>query len=308
MGSYLSTVKQNEKAMTSDEIYQEYLKILSDRLGVEGDLEINHIKHLDNDPQSKCVTNTQPVKKINKMHLDYFNEYEHYVTQFNHELVIVLYQVGSFYEMYQDDTRGPDILMITKITGLMNVSHQSYPGIKLLGFPIRCLPKYRDIFLSNNYNVIVMNQLEIPFGIQDRFVASIETPKSLNRKIDTINIRTSNLGVNTSKTTTIMPTKSANMGYRTYGGGQRHLRNVFIKTHEGKSIVYNDIFLNDTIESLKEKIGKTMRMSTDNFYLVYHGSIMLREDAKLEDYNYIMDHTIEVRLHNSTNMSKQTRS
>jgi hypothetical protein len=318
MGAYLSTANDSkEENVSPEEIYQEYLKILSDRLGVEGDLEVK------NGDKKEDGENASEGPRRNQLHLDYFVAFKDYVTH-SGEKVAVLFQVGGFYEMYQDDTQGPDIKEIAKITGLLGASHRSYPGLKLLGLPIRCLPKYRDLLLQKNYNVVVMNQIGTPPNLR-RVVSSIHTPQTYRAPKDAVRIKTSSDGEDEEdgpKCPKGAPEPKGRRGNARYGGryggGQRHLKNVFIKTHEGKTICYNDVFLNDTIEDLKEKVGKSIRMSVEKFYLVYHGRMMSREDACLEDYGYETDHTIDVRLHsarktdmhsmNARSMGKMTRS
>lgn len=303
MGAYLSTAntENNSNALTEDEICREYLQALNESLGIEGDLEIE-CNTTEEDEKKKEVRRTRA-----KIHGEYFKLYADYVTQFSNELVVILYQVGSFYEMYRDGEKGPDVSKVSKITGITSIDHTAYPGLKLLGFPIRCLPKYRDLLLRNNYNVVVMNQIGMAGKGKEirRVVSSIHTPGSLLFNNGAVKISTSDINEPQSEAQSNVQ-KTVNP--QVYGRGKRHLQNVFVKCPSGKTVNYSDVFLNDTIETLKEKISKSINIDPEKFFLLYHGRTMAREDSTLEDYGFRSDHTIEVRLRNTNLMEKRTRS
>ena len=307
MGAYLSTAntENNSNALTEDEICREYLQALNESLGIEGDLEV------------ECNTTEEEEKKKEvrrvraKIHEEYFKLYADYVTQFSNELVVILYQVGAFYEMYRDGEKGPDVWKVSKITGITSIDHTAYPGLKLLGFPIRCLPKYRDLLLRNNYNVVVMNQIGTATKNKEirRVVSSIHTPGSLLFNNGSVKIHTSETDeVQSTVQSTVQKQVKSQVKSQVYGRGKRHLQNVFVKCPTGKTINYSDVFLNDTIETLKEKISKSINIDPEKFFLLYHGRTMAREDSSLEDYGFCSDHTIEVRLRNTSLMEKRTRS
>lgn len=89
------------------------------------------------------------------------NEYKNKYTK-----SIVLYQVGSFYELYSPYENDPDL---TKVCELLNIilskKNKSINKISLsnphmAGIPCCALEKYLDILINNYYTVIVYNQYE----------------------------------------------------------------------------------------------------------------------------------------------------
>jgi Ubiquitin family/MutS domain I len=282
MGSYLSTyggdAATNEKTMTPDEIYAMHVQAINEYFGVDNE-DGEDGNAADTSEQSQTSNEHELILK--SVHVQYFDLHREYSSKFRREKMIIVMQVGSFYEMYQTDTEGPDLVEICRITDLIPAKLKHCPDLKLLGFPVKCLPKYKDLLTAEKYNVVVVSQFGTPPNTR-REVQSIYGPRSMKSK-DVIAIRTS-------------------------GRTKKHLRNVFIKTLEQKTITYNDVFVTDTVESLMEKVARSTKIPAENFYLLYHGKIMSRGDASLEDYNYISDHTIEVRLRNSNQQDKVTRS
>lgn len=94
-------------------------------------------------------------------YLSIVNEYKNKYTK-----SIVLYQVGSFYELYSPYENDPEL---TNVCNLLNIilskKNKSITKISLsnphmAGIPCCALEKYLDILINNYYTVIVYNQYE----------------------------------------------------------------------------------------------------------------------------------------------------
>ena len=92
----------------------------------------------------------------------YFLEYEKYNKQYKNP--IILLQVGSFFEMYSTNDKGPNLNELSKITNLTktrknkSISEISITNPNMIGFPCVALIKYVEILINNNYIVIVLDQ------------------------------------------------------------------------------------------------------------------------------------------------------
>ena len=100
-------------------------------------------------------------KLISEIYLDYHDEnIKKYGTK-----SLVLMQVGSFYECYATDSRGPDlyemssILNITKTVKDKSNTTIDYSNPYMLGFPMVAVEKYMPIIINNNYTVMVIDQV-----------------------------------------------------------------------------------------------------------------------------------------------------
>lgn len=100
-----------------------------------------------------------------------YDEYEGYVIQYKKEYgsnVVVLLQVGSFYEIYDADDGLVDIKTISEIMNITltrknkNVLSISKSNCNMSGFPAYTLSKYTNILLQNNYTVVVVSQITDP--------------------------------------------------------------------------------------------------------------------------------------------------
>lgn len=98
-----------------------------------------------------------------KMSIDeYFDYSSQYMKLYTKSIVI--YQVGSFYELYQFNDQGPDLI---KIANLLNIVHtcknKNEPISKKnpynIGFPCITQFKYLNVLISDGYTVVVIDQI-----------------------------------------------------------------------------------------------------------------------------------------------------
>jgi DNA mismatch repair protein MutS len=92
---------------------------------------------------------------------EYFEYYEQYHKEYDR--VVVLMQVGSFYEMYSTLSRGnlseiTPILNIQKTKKNKNIEEISVSNPIMAGIPIYTLNKYMQILIENGYNVVIIDQ------------------------------------------------------------------------------------------------------------------------------------------------------
>ena len=124
---------------------------------------------------------------------DYVNYNELYKKKYGKS--IVLYQNGSFYEIYNIDENNNEL---QKICELLNIQftrknksilqiNRSNPS--LAGFPLASLKKYLNILLNNNYTVVLVEQTSTPPN-PTRAVTNIYSPTTF---IDHINEPYSNI-------------------------------------------------------------------------------------------------------------------
>ena len=98
---------------------------------------------------------------------DYIDQYDNLVKKYKTKC-IVLMQVGSFYECYSTDTRGPDmmhfstLLNITRTAKNKNCTDINFANPYMAGFPITAVEKYMPILIDDNYTVMIINQVTPP--------------------------------------------------------------------------------------------------------------------------------------------------
>jgi len=85
----------------------------------------------------------------------YFKELEDHAELYGKEKSIILMQVGSFYEAYQNETKGFDLDIISEITNC-NVSKKD--GVRMLGFPLQSLHKFLNMLVEEGFQVKVIEQ------------------------------------------------------------------------------------------------------------------------------------------------------
>lgn len=99
---------------------------------------------------------------------EYFNIYIEHVKEYGDKTAI-LYQCGSFLEMYEIDNKDEKIGNAKLLSNILNMKYankngnvdnscRTYPNF--IGFTMTCLNKYLPILLENDYTVVLVNQLE----------------------------------------------------------------------------------------------------------------------------------------------------
>jgi DNA mismatch repair protein MutS len=97
---------------------------------------------------------------------DYINYHNKYEKIYGINKSIVFMQIGGFFEAYGTNDVGPDLINISKITGVTRSKKNkiSHPEVSLehpymLGFPLISLIKFTEMLLENDYVIIVIEQV-----------------------------------------------------------------------------------------------------------------------------------------------------
>lgn len=103
---------------------------------------------------------------ITEEYIQYHNKYT--TAEYKNIKVLVLMQVGSFYEAYSTDTSGPNL---QEISGVLNIictkrdkkdKTVSLKNPYMLGFPKVAEAKFINVLIENNYTVVVIDQVTAP--------------------------------------------------------------------------------------------------------------------------------------------------
>jgi DNA mismatch repair protein MutS len=115
--------------------------------------------------------------------IEYLEYYEHYVTKFGKERMIVLMQVGSFYESYSTLKRGPDLNVLEELTDA-SIAHKGQnknviddKNPLMWGFPIVAKLKFINILIDNGFRIVIIDQVTPKPNIR-REVTAIHTPST----------------------------------------------------------------------------------------------------------------------------------
>jgi DNA mismatch repair protein MutS len=108
-----------------------------------------------------CVNN-----KIN-IHEEYLQYHEKYIEKYGSK-TIVLMQIGSFYECYSTETRGPNLFELSEILNI--ICTRKDKSIKIideknpfmLGFNCAATNKFLKILVDNNFTVVTVDQVSPP--------------------------------------------------------------------------------------------------------------------------------------------------
>jgi DNA mismatch repair protein MutS len=136
------------------------------------------------------VMNTKKnVKNTNTVFNEYIELYNKFQKLYGKQS-IVLYQLGMFYEMYSlnNNETGPPLDELTTLLGgiLYTKKNKSIPDVSpanpyMAGFPIASVDKYINIFIDNNYTVIIVDQYDNEMGAnakKERKVSEIISPST----------------------------------------------------------------------------------------------------------------------------------
>lgn len=121
----------------------------------------------------------------------YYNYHEKYVNEYGDPLVVFM-QVGGFYEIYAEKDgdcvkKGADLL---KIKQVIQLEIGNKDGTPFMGFPIHNISKYINIFLSNKYRIVVVDQIDNDYDKENnnrlkRKVTNIYSPSTAIETIHT---------------------------------------------------------------------------------------------------------------------------
>lgn len=123
---------------------------------------------------------TKNNKSLSEEYLDYHDEY---IKKFGKERTLVLMQVGSFYEAYNANKRGPDLNILEELTEAsiahkgMDKSKYDYANPLMWGFPMVASSKFMNILIENGYRLIIIDQITPKPNIT-REVVAIHSPST----------------------------------------------------------------------------------------------------------------------------------
>lgn len=95
---------------------------------------------------------------------EYIQYYEKYKLKYNKS--IILYQCGSFYEIYATESRGPKIFEIAELLNIVCTRKNKSNDVidenncYMIGFPIVALNKFLKILIDNYYTVVMVDQVD----------------------------------------------------------------------------------------------------------------------------------------------------
>jgi DNA mismatch repair protein MutS len=113
-----------------------------------------------------------------------YDEYANYLQKYKKEFgdnTIVLFECGSFFEIYDDGSGETDMKGISEILNIVvsrrnkAIVEVSQANFEMAGFPSHALKKFVNILLSNNYTVVLVKQVTPPPNPQ-RKVTEILSP------------------------------------------------------------------------------------------------------------------------------------
>jgi DNA mismatch repair protein MutS len=95
---------------------------------------------------------------------EYIEYYEKYSQIYGEENTVIFMQVGGFYEAYALQEKGPDLLTLSKLIGVIrtrkdkSINEITLTNPYILGFPVSAITKYTEILLENDYIIVIIDQ------------------------------------------------------------------------------------------------------------------------------------------------------
>ncbi len=105
---------------------------------------------------------------VNSITVEYLDYYDKYVKKYGKEKTMVLMQVGSFYEAYATNERGPNLQEFAETLNIVctrrdkSVDDISLKNPYMSGFPMVSSTKYFNILIDNGYTTVVIDQTTPP--------------------------------------------------------------------------------------------------------------------------------------------------
>src|SRR5437879_1689522 len=99
---------------------------------------------------------------------EYLNYYENYCKKYGVDRTLVLMQVGSFYESYATEKRGPNLHDVANTINVVCTRRdKSIPEINeknpyMMGFPMISAQKYINMLINNGYTLVMVDQVTPP--------------------------------------------------------------------------------------------------------------------------------------------------
>jgi DNA mismatch repair protein MutS len=137
--------------------------------------------------QAKNNSTTQPIN----IHEEYLQYHEKYIYKYGPKTIILM-QIGSFYECYSTDTRGPNLFELSDVLNIIctrkdkSVSIIDEKNPYMLGFNCAATNKFLKLLVDNNYTVVTVDQTTQP-PKPKREVTNIFSPSTYIDNISTEN-------------------------------------------------------------------------------------------------------------------------
>ena len=95
---------------------------------------------------------------------DYIKYYNEACIKYGKDKTIIFMQVGSFYESYFTNSEGPDLVKISKITGVSRSLRYKTRDVSMtnpyiLGFPMVSLIKFSEMLMDEDFVIVVIDQI-----------------------------------------------------------------------------------------------------------------------------------------------------
>ena len=137
--------------------------------------------------QAKKYSSTLPIN----IHEEYIQYHEKFIGKYGPK-TIVLMQVGSFYECYSTETRGPNLFELSDVLNIIctrkdkSVTTIDEKNPYMLGFNCAATNKFLKLLIDNNYTVVTVDQTTPP-PKPKREVTNIFSPSTYIDNITTEN-------------------------------------------------------------------------------------------------------------------------
>ena len=230
----------------------------------------------------------------------YINYHEKYVKKYG-ENTVVLMQSGSHFNLFaiinDEVSKGPDIYHICQnvLNNALQVTKQnkknpeiSYSNCLLAGFPTYVIQKYENILLSNNYTVVIVEQITPPPN-PERGVTRIVSPGTT---IDSYNKQDSHYLMS------IYIEKNENMTKVIYITGIS-----VIDLSTGKNYLHYIISKIDDNQFWVDEIGRYIHFYNPSELLFHFKNFILTENEIIQKWD-IYHNSIQINHYNDKNYLK----
>ena len=115
---------------------------------------------------NKQAINNSTTQPIN-IHEEYLQYHEKFVNKYGPKTIILM-QVGSFYECYSTDTRGPNLFELSEVLNIIctrkdkSITTINEKNPYMLGFNCAATNKFLKMLVDNNYTVVTVDQVSPP--------------------------------------------------------------------------------------------------------------------------------------------------
>lgn len=139
---------------------------------------------------NKNIKNNSTTQPIN-IHEEYLQYHEKYIGKYGPKTVILM-QVGSFYECYSTETRGPNLFELSDVLNIIctrkdkSITTIDEKNPYMLGFNCAATNKFLKLLIDNNYTVVMIDQTTPP-PKPKREVTNIFSPSTYIDNITTDN-------------------------------------------------------------------------------------------------------------------------